>query len=562
MTGSIVAATEAPYFTGSCVAVACEENEYVSSNVCTPCDAGYGNPAGDDATGDDTSCANIDECATNADNCDANATCTDSEGSFSCACNDGYSGDGQTCTDIDECAGITCSNGGACSEADGETTLGNYTCTCAAGYEGGGLNSTVCTDIDECAGITCSNGGACSEADGETTLGNYTCTCAAGYEGGGLNSTVCTDIDECATEADNCDANATCTDSEGSFNCACQSGWSGDGTSCSICTPGTYSAAGSTDSCSPSNCAAGDAATKSGAVSETDCTTCAAGTYSSGGASSACSASNCAGGDAATKTGAVSETDCTTCLAGTYSSGGASSACSASNCLINMEPTKVGATSATDCEACATDFFSDGGLDTCETCASIDFCEEQHCLSSAEGVCDNCSQGYSPSGAACVPGMLEDFEGVQNDWTFLNQGLVENNDDTDSFGLHLLITDSACLPSIGKFLDDTGFDIPATAKAIRFDVGGQVPEVGASIYFEIGVSGAPFRGTLSTPVSGWGPGPVSYCIPSALSGTSSNVLRFELVAEGSCSSSPDFHLWVDNIVFSEDDTGCVPMLSP
>ena len=39
----------------------------------------------------------IDECATNTDNCDENALCTDTIGSFTCACNAGFSGNGVTC---------------------------------------------------------------------------------------------------------------------------------------------------------------------------------------------------------------------------------------------------------------------------------------------------------------------------------------------------------------------------------------------------------------------------------------------------------------------------------
>ena len=38
-----------------------------------------------------------DECATNNDNCDANATCDNTAGSFTCTCNSGYSGNGVSC---------------------------------------------------------------------------------------------------------------------------------------------------------------------------------------------------------------------------------------------------------------------------------------------------------------------------------------------------------------------------------------------------------------------------------------------------------------------------------
>jgi len=40
----------------------------------------------------------IDECATNNDDCSADGTCTNTVGDFTCACNAGYAGDGRTCT--------------------------------------------------------------------------------------------------------------------------------------------------------------------------------------------------------------------------------------------------------------------------------------------------------------------------------------------------------------------------------------------------------------------------------------------------------------------------------
>lgn len=45
----------------------------------------------------------VDECATDMDNCAQQATCTDTEGSFTCTCNTGYTGDGMTCTGIYVC---------------------------------------------------------------------------------------------------------------------------------------------------------------------------------------------------------------------------------------------------------------------------------------------------------------------------------------------------------------------------------------------------------------------------------------------------------------------------
>lgn len=40
----------------------------------------------------------IDECATDADSCDANADCTNIDGSYDCACQDGWAGNGFSCT--------------------------------------------------------------------------------------------------------------------------------------------------------------------------------------------------------------------------------------------------------------------------------------------------------------------------------------------------------------------------------------------------------------------------------------------------------------------------------
>jgi hypothetical protein len=40
------------------------------------------------------------------------------------------------------------------------------------------------------------------------------------------------DIDECATDTDNCDANAFCTNTNGSFTCTCNAGYTGSGVQC------------------------------------------------------------------------------------------------------------------------------------------------------------------------------------------------------------------------------------------------------------------------------------------------------------------------------------------
>ncbi|XP_035691358.1 fibrillin-3-like [Branchiostoma floridae] len=58
-----------------------------SPNHCTSCNTGYESP----------DCGNIDECATDTDNCHEDASCTDTDGSFTCTCNDGYTGSGLHC---------------------------------------------------------------------------------------------------------------------------------------------------------------------------------------------------------------------------------------------------------------------------------------------------------------------------------------------------------------------------------------------------------------------------------------------------------------------------------
>ncbi len=40
------------------------------------------------------------------------------------------------------------------------------------------------------------------------------------------------DINECLANTNNCDGNATCSNTPGSFTCACNTGFTGDGTEC------------------------------------------------------------------------------------------------------------------------------------------------------------------------------------------------------------------------------------------------------------------------------------------------------------------------------------------
>lgn len=40
------------------------------------------------------------------------------------------------------------------------------------------------------------------------------------------------DVNECINKTDNCDGNATCSNTDGSFTCGCNSGYFGNGVSC------------------------------------------------------------------------------------------------------------------------------------------------------------------------------------------------------------------------------------------------------------------------------------------------------------------------------------------
>jgi hypothetical protein len=82
--------------------------------TCVACAAGY--------VGDGTSCADVDECATGAATCAANATCTNTAGGFTCACPEGFDGDGMTCTPHDG-GGDDQGDPGGCNAGGGPVNL-------------------------------------------------------------------------------------------------------------------------------------------------------------------------------------------------------------------------------------------------------------------------------------------------------------------------------------------------------------------------------------------------------------------------------------------------------
>jgi len=119
---------------------------------------------------------------------------------------------------------------GCIIDSSKETTSGGG--GSGAGDQGGGAggqggeSSVVCGD-----GVVTSAEGC---DDGNTDIGDgcsADCTVEPGYDCIGAPS-ACSDIDECAQKLDNCDENATCTNTPGSFGCVCKPGYAGDGLTC------------------------------------------------------------------------------------------------------------------------------------------------------------------------------------------------------------------------------------------------------------------------------------------------------------------------------------------
>ena len=278
--------------------IVCVNGERIPVNNTCDCGAGW----------EGTTCArDIDECATNRHNCDANAVCADTDGSFTCECSSGYNGDGVLasaggtgCTPDpnDECSPNPC---GANTECDDPTptatNTGDYVCSCGDGFSGTTTTGSPasCANINECdlqtdnchadavctdteGGFTCAckdgftgdgvancnvipNNECASDPCGPNTecddpnptainTGDYVCSCKSGFSGttttGGPAS--CANIDECDLQTDNCHDDAVCTDTVGSFSCNCKDGFSGDGVSSCVPIPN--------DECSPNPCGA------------------------------------------------------------------------------------------------------------------------------------------------------------------------------------------------------------------------------------------------------------------------------------------------------------------
>ncbi|KAI8481558.1 transmembrane receptor protein tyrosine kinase [Branchiostoma belcheri] len=161
-------------------------------------------------------CAHTCHCAGGDSVCPADTGVCTSEG-----CAAGWQGHScQTACSPSE-FGSDCAHTCHCAGGDSVCPADTGVCTsggCAAGWQGDSCQ----TDIDECtAGIdNCDTQATCTNTDG-----SFNCTCNSGYTGDGVT---CSDADECYTNADNCHTHATCSNMEGSFNCSCNPGYQGN----------------------------------------------------------------------------------------------------------------------------------------------------------------------------------------------------------------------------------------------------------------------------------------------------------------------------------------------
>lgn len=224
----------------------CQENERVESNACVACPEGSSNPAGDDATGDDTACAcnagtvadgmmcipilcDVDQWVNELHlcvSCPANSTNEANDDASGvdtrCDCDEGFGGDGQTSCRFGECDTdfrVQADECVACPDnsmnAAGDLIEGpNTECECNPGTTGNGTDScepvqcAAMQRVENNACVACpdnSTNAANDDASGEDTE----CDCDVGFMGASCDP-ICGDGMPVAGEA--CDDGNTVTE--------------------------------------------------------------------------------------------------------------------------------------------------------------------------------------------------------------------------------------------------------------------------------------------------------------------------------------------------------------